>query len=326
MKKLEKKQNGKGVETSKSTGISKMPAGNPLADRSSELVRQLKFKLRCEKAIIRRDDFETEEQIFGDVMVADEPRIVGGCSFVYRGEVEDGAIFDIMTEDGAEGVKIKKGVKTTVEMPKGAEIAVTVEEANEFGAIVEIKDRDGSEDSPATPLVDYGNQYETGPDSVDETIHTYGRDKEAPKFHSQLFDQEGRYMGTYLTSEGRLIQEAIGEVDAEGLKTEFLSVRPEPNGEMCDVETCEPRYQGLIEVGDKVEVGAYEVGSKENTPDGAVFDIRCAETGEIVASNVVCKEGSEEVLDIKQDGKRIIIEAYGVRGKDSLVEIDVEDL
>lgn len=241
-----------------------------------------------------------EEQIFGDVMVVDEPKTVGGYNVTHKGGNGDKVIVmeitDASTGEHVDTVRLEEGEEKTV---AGITMKVEAAGAEGFGSIVDIKIVDDSEDSGKS---------------------------DGPEFHSQLFDQEGRYMGTYLTSEGRLIQGPLDATDAAGLETEFLSVRSDTDNETCDAEVCEPTYDGLIEAGDKVSVGGYEFHSKENTTDGAVFDIRCAETGEIIASNVVCEEGSVELVDIKSDGKRIRITAYGVKERDALVEIDVEDL
>ena len=76
----------------------------------------------------------------------------------------------------------------------------------------------------ATHLFDYGNLYTTGPDTFDEAMRFYGRNRQAPTFQSQLFDAEG-YIGTYGTSEGRLLHDSIGIVNTRVLAEDFLGVR-----------------------------------------------------------------------------------------------------
>jgi hypothetical protein len=75
-----------------------------------------------------------------------------------------------------------------------------------------------------TVLFDYGNTYTTGPDTFDEAIRFYGRNRQAPTFQSQLFGPSG-YIGTYETSEGRLLHNAIGIVNPDLLRRHFLGVR-----------------------------------------------------------------------------------------------------
>jgi hypothetical protein len=76
----------------------------------------------------------------------------------------------------------------------------------------------------ATHLFDYGNLYTTGPNTFDEAMRFYGRNRGAPTFQSQLFDGNG-YIGTYVTSEGRLLHDSIGIVNTRVLAEDFLGVR-----------------------------------------------------------------------------------------------------
>ncbi|MEW6722914.1 MAG: hypothetical protein AB1324_06655, partial [Candidatus Micrarchaeota archaeon] len=76
-----------------------------------------------------------------------------------------------------------------------------------------------------TVLLDYGNAYETPPGTFDQAMRFYGQNRRAPTFQSQLFGRDGRYMGTYITSEGRLLHQSIGIVNSEILGTDFLGVR-----------------------------------------------------------------------------------------------------
>lgn len=76
----------------------------------------------------------------------------------------------------------------------------------------------------ATHLFDYGNLYTTGPNTFDEAMRFYGRNRGAPTFQSQLFDEQG-YIGTYVTSEGRLLHDSIGIVNTRVLAEDFLGVR-----------------------------------------------------------------------------------------------------
>ncbi len=76
----------------------------------------------------------------------------------------------------------------------------------------------------ATHLFDYGNLYTTDPNTFDEAMRFYGRNRGAPTFQSQLFDAEG-YIGTYVTSEGRLLHDSIGIVNRRVLGEDFLGTR-----------------------------------------------------------------------------------------------------
>jgi len=75
-----------------------------------------------------------------------------------------------------------------------------------------------------TLLLDYGNMYETPDGTLDQTLRFYGQNRQAPTFQSQMFGSDG-YMGTYVTSEGRLLHETIGIENTEVLKKDFLGVR-----------------------------------------------------------------------------------------------------
>lgn len=83
-------------------------------------------------------------------------------------------------------------------------------------AIGQLKDR--------TVLLDYGNQYMTPAGTLDQTLRFYGQNRQAPTFQSQFFGPDG-YMGTYVTSEGRLLHETIGIVNEDVLKRDFLGIR-----------------------------------------------------------------------------------------------------
>ncbi|MFN7990722.1 MAG: hypothetical protein U0R44_01045 [Candidatus Micrarchaeia archaeon] len=76
-----------------------------------------------------------------------------------------------------------------------------------------------------TVLLDYGNTYETPPGTFDQAMRFYGQNRQAPTFQSQIFGTDGRYMGTYITSEGRILHESIGIVNMQVLGTDFLGVR-----------------------------------------------------------------------------------------------------
>lgn len=75
-----------------------------------------------------------------------------------------------------------------------------------------------------TDLLDYGNLYRGPGDALDQTMRFYGRNRGAPTFQSQLFDENG-YAGTYITSEGRLLHNAVGIDNRLILGLEFLGVR-----------------------------------------------------------------------------------------------------
>lgn len=75
-----------------------------------------------------------------------------------------------------------------------------------------------------TVLLDYGKMYETPAGTLDQTLRFYGQNRQAPTFQSQMFGSKG-YMGTYITSEGRLLHETIGIVNTDILKMDFLGVR-----------------------------------------------------------------------------------------------------
>ncbi|MDD5172501.1 MAG: hypothetical protein PHF60_05715 [Candidatus ainarchaeum sp.] len=75
-----------------------------------------------------------------------------------------------------------------------------------------------------TALLDYGNMYTSPEGTLDQTMRFYGRNKQAPTFQSYFYGPDG-YMGTYVTSEGRLLHETIGVVNTDVLKKDFLGVR-----------------------------------------------------------------------------------------------------
>lgn len=75
-----------------------------------------------------------------------------------------------------------------------------------------------------TVLLDYGNSYETPPDTFDQAMRFYGQNRRAPTFQSQLFGPDG-YIGTYETPEGRLLHRSIGIHNMDALARDFLGVR-----------------------------------------------------------------------------------------------------
>ncbi len=75
-----------------------------------------------------------------------------------------------------------------------------------------------------TLLLDYGNTYQTPQGTVDQGLRFYGWNNGAPTFQSQFFGPDG-YMGTYLTSEGRLLHRTVGLDNPNLLKMDFLGVR-----------------------------------------------------------------------------------------------------
>jgi hypothetical protein len=76
-----------------------------------------------------------------------------------------------------------------------------------------------------TRILDYGNVYGTEANTLDEAIRFYGRNRGAPTFQSQLYRAGGSYLGTYTTSEGRLLHGTIGIENEDILRREFLGVR-----------------------------------------------------------------------------------------------------
>ncbi|MCP4648206.1 MAG: hypothetical protein GY852_10835 [bacterium] len=75
-----------------------------------------------------------------------------------------------------------------------------------------------------TVLLDYGNTYETPAGTLDQALRFYGWNNGAPTFQSQFFGKDG-YMGTYVTSEGRLLHRTVGLDNPDLLKKDFLGVR-----------------------------------------------------------------------------------------------------
>jgi hypothetical protein len=76
-----------------------------------------------------------------------------------------------------------------------------------------------------TDLLDYGNLYQTPAGTPDEAMRFYGMARQAPTFQSQLWRPGHGYLGTYETSEGRLLHRSIGLDNREILGTEYLGVR-----------------------------------------------------------------------------------------------------
>jgi len=83
----------------------------------------------------------------------------------------------------------------------------------------------------STVLVDYGDGYYAPPNSFDQTIRYYGRAKEAYTFRSQLFKPEPdptvhpHYIGTYITGEGRLVDQTFGMPVPQLLLEDYLGVK-----------------------------------------------------------------------------------------------------
>ena len=75
-----------------------------------------------------------------------------------------------------------------------------------------------------TLLLDYGKLYETPGHTLDQVLRFYGWNRGVPTFQSQFFGPRG-YMGTYVTSEGRLLHRTIGLDNPDLLKKDFLGVR-----------------------------------------------------------------------------------------------------
>ncbi|HSB47470.1 MAG TPA: hypothetical protein VLD37_05630 [Candidatus Bilamarchaeum sp.] len=79
--------------------------------------------------------------------------------------------------------------------------------------------------SGETDLLDYGNLYQTPANTPDEALRSYGMARQAPTFQSQLWRPGVGYLGTYETSEGRLLHRSLGLDNREILGTEYLGVR-----------------------------------------------------------------------------------------------------
>jgi hypothetical protein len=71
-----------------------------------------------------------------------------------------------------------------------------------------------------TTLIDYGDEYDAGPQSFDETLRLYGLANGAPVLLTQIFD--GQYRGTYITSEGRNVMHSLAFDNQERLEIDFL--------------------------------------------------------------------------------------------------------
>ncbi|MBU0533115.1 hypothetical protein KKB44_06500 [Candidatus Micrarchaeota archaeon] len=127
-----------------------------------------------------------------------------------------------MPEHLQNGIAVCAGIHWLVaEFLRGNEIDTIVASVNtpngpHVVAISQMTDR--------TMLFDYGNLYVTDPDRLDEVIRFYGQNRQAPTFQSQFFGPDG-YMGTYITSEGRLLHQTVGIENGEILQREFLGVR-----------------------------------------------------------------------------------------------------
>lgn len=75
----------------------------------------------------------------------------------------------------------------------------------------------------STVLLDYGNTYTTPANTFDQAMRFYGQNRGAPTFQSQLFGPDG-YIGTYETSEGRLLRRSTGLVNMDILGQDFLGL------------------------------------------------------------------------------------------------------
>ncbi|MFH1393746.1 MAG: hypothetical protein ABII71_01550 [Candidatus Micrarchaeota archaeon] len=78
-------------------------------------------------------------------------------------------------------------------------------------------------DDNNTVLVDYGDEYRTGPYSFDEVLRLYGMSRGAMVLRTQLFDDG--YIGTFTTSEGRIVIRAMGFDGRTVLFRDFLNLR-----------------------------------------------------------------------------------------------------
>jgi hypothetical protein len=129
---------------------------------------------------------------------------------------------DPLPEDLANGIAVCAGIHHVMaEFLRANGIPTIVASVNTTRGphVVAIAQPPGS-----TALLDYGNLYETPEGTFDQAIRFYGQNRQAPTFQSQLFDGNG-YMGTYVTSEGRLLHESIGIVNTQLLGSDFLGVR-----------------------------------------------------------------------------------------------------
>ena len=74
-----------------------------------------------------------------------------------------------------------------------------------------------------TYLLDWGSQFNSGPKSWDQLMTFYGRYYHSPTFESQIFGPD-KYIGTYVTPEGRLLHQTIGTYTPYILLRDFLGV------------------------------------------------------------------------------------------------------
>lgn len=72
-------------------------------------------------------------------------------------------------------------------------------------------------------LIDYGDQISTDGE-LNHLYGAYGRHKGAPTFKSQIYGPNGEYMGTYNTSEERLLRGAMGIDNRNILLRDYLGV------------------------------------------------------------------------------------------------------
>lgn len=78
-----------------------------------------------------------------------------------------------------------------------------------------------------TVLLDYGRAYTTDPGTFDQAMRFYSQNRGAPIFQSQLFSgSDAHYLGTYITSEGRILTNATGLNNMVLLGSDFLGLGP----------------------------------------------------------------------------------------------------
>ena len=73
-------------------------------------------------------------------------------------------------------------------------------------------------------ILDYGARLTARSGSLDEALRLYSRYEGAPIFQSQIFGEEGRYLGTYTTAEGRLLHRTFRVDPATTMKRRVLDI------------------------------------------------------------------------------------------------------
>ncbi|MEM4166511.1 MAG: hypothetical protein QW255_04110 [Candidatus Bilamarchaeaceae archaeon] len=70
-------------------------------------------------------------------------------------------------------------------------------------------------------IIDYGMRYTAKSGSLDDALKIYSQVSGVPILQTQIFGRGGKYYGTYITQQGKLVQKAMG-VDAQDLINNML--------------------------------------------------------------------------------------------------------